>query len=671
MATAREFRPDIQGLRAIAVLAVVLYHAGLPFLPGGYIGVDIFFVISGFLITSHLLGGLARDGRVKFASFYARRARRILPASFVVVILTVAAAVLWYPPLLMKEVWQGAIATALYVPNMLFAVNGTDYLAEATPSLFQHYWSLGVEEQFYLIWPLLLALGWRFVRSRRALFACLIALVVLSFAGGVVFTYLSQPWAFFSLPTRAWELGVGGIVAFAVLHGRRTLLGARSAATLGWIGMAGIVGSIVLFTEETPFPSYWAAIPVAATALVIFAGATPSRVGPTAVLSFSLMQFLGLISYSLYLVHWPALMIPDMALGGSPLWLSVLIAVGCVPLAWLMYRFVETPGRSMPLLSRARPARTLWLSLVSSVAIIALASGAFLYSRSVPLHAGEAAVAAVPLTVDPEGTDFVPSNLSPSLRSAADDQPVIYADGCHLSYSGVEPQDCAYGDPAGREIALFGDSHAAQWFPALENYAEAKGYRLQVYTKSACPAAGVEILRDSVPFTQCDEWRARTIEQLNIDDPELVVVSDYSSSVFDYAGASRSDAWQTGLEDTLRAIDTQTVIFADTAHTARSTGVCLSAHLTEADDCSVDINTGFDKDVRRAEADAAADAGAQIVDFNRYICGPDECPAVIGNLLVYRDEHHLTATFVDEQLSAPVAQAIDRILDSPDMSGGE
>ena len=162
VARARDFRPDIQGLRAIAVGVVVLYHAGVPVLRGGYVGVDVFFVISGFLITSHLLRTLDRTGRVEFAQFYARRARRILPASFVVLVLSVIAAVLWYPPLLMERVWSGAIATALYVPNYLFAVNGTDYLAETTPSLFQHYWSLGIEEQFYLCFPLLiLAARWR------------------------------------------------------------------------------------------------------------------------------------------------------------------------------------------------------------------------------------------------------------------------------------------------------------------------------------------------------------------------------------------------------------------------------------------------------------------------------------------------------------------------------
>jgi len=266
------FRPDIQGLRAIAVGAVVLYHAGVPFLPGGYVGVDIFFVISGFLITSHLLGQLESHGTLRFGEFYARRARRILPASFVVLALSVAAALIWYPPLLMKDLWAAAVATALYVPNYFFASANSDYLAESSnPSLFQHYWSLGVEEQFYLLWPVLLALVWVLVRSRRALVGVLIAVVAASFALCVWLTFAAQPWAFFSLPSRAWELGVGGLVA-VLLQRRPGIVEERWAAPLGWAGIAAMAASVFLFSSETLFPGAAAAVPVLGTAAVIAAG---------------------------------------------------------------------------------------------------------------------------------------------------------------------------------------------------------------------------------------------------------------------------------------------------------------------------------------------------------------------------------------------------------------
>ena len=212
------FRADIQGLRAIAVGLVLLYHAGVPGVPGGYVGVDVFFVISGFLISSHLLETIERDGRISFAQFYARRARRILPASFVVAGLTAVAVVAFFPPLGVERVLRDGLATVLYVPNIWFAAQNTDYLADHSPSPYQHYWSLGVEEQFYLLWPLILLLLALIVRRRRALVAGGIAVIAaLSLAACIIMTQAQQPLAFFLLPTRAWELLAGALVGAAVL----------------------------------------------------------------------------------------------------------------------------------------------------------------------------------------------------------------------------------------------------------------------------------------------------------------------------------------------------------------------------------------------------------------------------------------------------------------------
>lgn len=231
--TSSKFRPDIQGLRAIAVLGVLLYHAGVPGFAGGYVGVDFFFVISGSLITSQLLAGLARDGRIRFGEFYANRIRRILPASLVVLVVTAFAVVLWAPRLLQPEFLRDAIATALYAPNVLFALEGTDYLAETAPSPYQHYWSLGVEEQFYLLWPLILLVSWVVGRGRRpVLLAIGCVRAALSFTAGAVLTFQSQPLAFFLLPTRAWELAAGGLLAIAgPALGRLPSIAARPAGS--------------------------------------------------------------------------------------------------------------------------------------------------------------------------------------------------------------------------------------------------------------------------------------------------------------------------------------------------------------------------------------------------------------------------------------------------------
>ncbi|WP_442576704.1 acyltransferase family protein [Microbacterium sp. F51-2R] len=639
------FRPDIQGLRAVAVGAVVLYHAGVPFLPGGYVGVDIFFAISGFLITTHLLGSLAREGRIRFGSFYARRARRILPASFLVLVLSVVAALIWYPPLLMEKVWRGAVATALYVPNYLFAMDQTDYLAQSTnPSLFQHYWSLGVEEQFYLVWPALLGLAWVVVKSRRALFWVLVTVVAASFIACVWYTFQSQPIAFFWLPTRAWELGIGGLVAYLLLR-REQVVPARLAPVLGWMGIAAIVASVGLFSSTILFPGAWAALPVVGTALVIAAGATPHRLGPGRMLSVRGMVLVGTISYSLYLVHWPALVIPEAVVrDGLPLWATLLIALACVPVAWAMYRFVEDPMRRAPWLTRARTRRTLIGAAIGSVACLVVATGAYAVSDTRSLNVPE--VAATPAIQDPpQATDFVPENLRPSLRDADASLPQVYADKCVRGIAATDAGDCLYGDASAPRIVLFGDSHAAHWFPALEAFALSAGYAVEVHTKSSCPYATIESTRRGTPYPQCAQWREEVIKAINASNPVIVLLAGYSDP--DLAPGVKDDlaTWRTAYGTTLDAITAPKAVIADTPDIREDPAPCLSAHLSDAEACGQPRSVALGDASREAAAKAATSRAVPVLDFNDYLCSADWCPPIIGDTLVYRDSHHMTAAF--------------------------
>ncbi|WP_374975278.1 acyltransferase family protein [Microbacterium trichothecenolyticum] len=649
------FRADIQGLRAIAVGAVLLYHAGLPFLPGGYVGVDVFFVISGFLITSHLLGQLESHGRLKFGEFYARRARRILPASFVVLVLSVVAALIWYPPLLMKDLWAAAVATALYVPNYFFASANSDYLAESSnPSLFQHYWSLGVEEQFYLLWPALLALVWVLVRSRRALVAVLIAVVAASFALCVWLTSAAQPWAFFSLPSRAWELGVGGLVA-VLLQQRPAIVGERWAAPLGWAGIAAVAASVVFFSSETLFPGAAAALPVLGTAAVIAAGETHR--GPTRMLSTRGMVFIGTISYSLYLVHWPAIVLPGTALPGElPLWTTLGIAVACVPVAWLLYRFVEDPVRKAPLLTKRRARVTLAGALAGSLACLGLASAAYAVADTRSLHAERAASSTV-IVDAPRGTDFVPDNLAPALRDARDSLPEVYEDGCMRGSASTDAEGCVYGDPAAPRIVLLGDSHAAQWFPALERFATSAGYSVEVHTKSSCPAADIDSLRRGAPFPQCPEWRAAVIDRINASPPALVLLATFTDPELAPGVEDDAKTWAAAFGRTLDAIDAPVAMMADTPDMREDPAPCLSAHLSDAEACAQPRTVALEGPARDGEAAATDERGVPLVDLNEYLCGADACPPILGNTLVYRDSHHLTA-----EISADLADVLGRAL---------
>lgn len=655
--SAQRFRLDIQGMRALAVGMVVVYHVGW-LVPGGFVGVDVFFVISGFLITQHIVSQADR-GQFRFGQFYARRAKRILPASFVTLALTVVAALIWVPPLQFDEVFRGAIATALYVPNLLFAIEGTNYLSESVPSLFQHYWSLGIEEQFYVVWPavmlVVLLLAAKRKNPTRAAIIAIATLILLSLIAGVVATWISQPMAFFLPVTRAWELALGGLLAYLTMRFPALRLGRLWSEGLGWAGILLVVIAAFSFGPETPYPGFAAIMPVAGTLLMIAAGSWGGTGLLAALLSTAPLQFIGKISYSLYLVHWPLLLVPQAAVGWhDPLPLGVNIALGvvAVPVAYLSWRYVEERFR--------RGSGQAWRPLVfggaASMLTAATCAIGLAGSSLVPLTTTESVRSAA----SPDGTHataFVPRNITPTLHGVSEDNPEIYANGCHLGFAETSPNTCAYG-PGGDvpTVALFGDSHAAQWFPALHALAEDGKIRLIPHTKSSCPSAEVPSVRSGVPYVACETWRANVIDVLNSSPPDFVVVSNFVDAHRRAIGDTTGDRWSNGLSATLTQLPSsaEVIVLADTPNMRVTPAICLSANLDSADKCALPRPEALSGPSARADEQGARRANALFVDTSAKFC-TEQCPAVIGNFLVYRDGHHMTATY-SRALSASVEE---------------
>ncbi|SEE64106.1 Peptidoglycan/LPS O-acetylase OafA/YrhL, contains acyltransferase and SGNH-hydrolase domains [Arthrobacter alpinus] len=643
------FRADIQGLRAIAVLLVVAYHSGLSWLGGGYVGVDVFFVISGFLITGHLVGALEREGSIRFGAFYAKRARRILPAALSVAVLTTLASWFWMPPLLMKEVWQGAVATALYVPNIFFAIQGTNYLGESTPSVFQHYWSLGVEEQFYVFWPLILGFAFLVLKgNRRALFCLIIALTLVSFALCLFGMEFSQSWTFFSLPTRAWELGVGGLAAFLV-RSDASWLKRPTTGVLTWLGLISLLIISLTFDSSTPFPGPYAIFPVLATGLLIIGGGAASKFSSDRLLALKPFQFLGKISYSLYLVHWPLQVIPQTVTGGNdplPLELRLTLGLVSIPLAWLLYRWIEIPAMKIGILSDCRNRRTLFCSILASVLVIAIAYGAVSNSNRLQLSVDQSAIE-TQVGAFPKGTPFVPSNLEPSLRFASEDNPEVYGDGCHRGFDSTDASGCQMGpNKSAPLVFLFGDSHAASWYPALERLAGEGVIRLDSNTKSSCPSVDIPILRDGSMYRECQEWRDSVVQRIVSQHPDLVVLANYGAATLVGGNTNFAQRWQDGLESivaTMSGIDV--AILSDVPTQPGSPSICLSANLNSTESCDGERSAVVSENIIFAEQAAAQSTGAYYANLLPYLCNKKTCPVIIGNNLVYRDAHHLTASF--------------------------
>ena len=396
-------RRDIQGLRAVAIVAVVAYHAGLP-VPGGYVGVDVFFVISGYLITQLLWDELSTGGRLSFAGFYARRARRLLPSAVLVIMVTVVASVAVLGPLEATAVGKDAVACALYVGNYRFALQATNYLSAQGPtSPLQNYWSLGVEEQFYLAWPALLLAASLIGRRSRGrhrrssadrprwpAVGVLAVLGALSFWMCVSLTRSDQPWAFFSLPTRAWELAVGGLLALAAPHARRAP--AWVLSTIGWTGLVAVAWSLAAFGPQTPFPGPAALVPVAGTGAALIAGTRRLTAGPAHLLGLAPLQSIGAVSYTWYLWHWPALVLAPHVLGHSlGLAENVAVCLRSLAAAALTTVLLEQPIRRSLWLS-ARTARSLVAGGALSLGA-ALAAVVIVAAMPPPVGSGQATAA--------------------------------------------------------------------------------------------------------------------------------------------------------------------------------------------------------------------------------------------------------------------------------------
>jgi peptidoglycan/LPS O-acetylase OafA/YrhL len=369
----RKFRPDIEGLRAWAILLVVLFHAGVPGITGGFVGVDVFFVLSGFVITGLLLRERISTGKNKFGGFYGRRSRRILPAASVVIILTIFASYHWLGFLTGNAVAHDARAASLFFANFQFIHQGTNYLASQTPpSPLQNFWSLAVEEQFYLVFPSLFIAAAVLLKKRTLeakLGTVLVVIICASLFWSIHQTSVNSTVAFFSPFTRAWELALGALVA--VFSTRISRIPKLTAVVMGWLGLVGILVAAFAFSTTTPYPGSAALLPVLSTVMVVAAGRVNPVGGAETLLRIPPFQWMGRISYSLYLWHWPILVIASqyaghpLSVSDNLLWLLLALALSIAS-----YKLLENPIRHWRVLVKSAS-----LSMLAGLALIVLSVG--------------------------------------------------------------------------------------------------------------------------------------------------------------------------------------------------------------------------------------------------------------------------------------------------------
>lgn len=643
------YRVDIEALRAIAVLLVVACHAGLPGLAGGYVGVDVFFVISGFLITRLLHAEWRHSGSIDVVSFYARRIRRLLPAFALMLIVTTIGIRIVYAPVEQPDWLASGMAATLYYSNLHFAAGALDYMGpSARIDPFLHTWSLGVEEQFYLAWPMLLLLsGWLEKRRRdkgvdSSWSLLLGAIALVSLIAAVWLTHLRQPLAFFMPYTRAWEFAAG---AFVALYGSLILkpgslpmtpLFATSAVVAG---LAMIVGAALGYSQETPFPGVAALLPVGGTALIILvAPAAPGSSAISRLLGSAPLQWIGRLSYGWYLWHWPLLVISRTLLPWHGLGSDLAMAGTGLVLAQLSYTLVEHPVRSGPLFHRLAPTFILAAVITGGGTLILLAA-----SNSADRLS--------------EAPRFKP------IMASVDDIPVIYQDKCDGWIDEVRVVECKAGvEKSPRTMVLLGDSHAGQWFSALNAIAVRDGWQLIVMTKSACPIIDEDYFYDRIGriFTECNEWKGLALRRIRQLHPQLLIISNSEHYPF-------SDAqWRGGLQRLLPVLAEASghlVILRDTPSPSFSTPECLARRewnpRLALRTCSFDSSASLSPRILAAYQSALTRPNMALIDMSPAICERQPCQVKSGDIIKYRDASHLTDTFA-RTLAGPMASLLTR-----------
>ena len=690
MAAGTGFRADVQALRAAAVLLVVGFHLWPDAIRGGFAGVDVFFVISGFLITGHLARELDASGTVRLPAFYARRARRLLPAALTVLFASAVGVFVFLPMTVWPRSFHEIAASALYFENWSLAAGSIDYFAaEDAPTLAQHFWSLSVEEQFYLAWPLLFLLAAVLARRVPVQFAARRRLVLAAFPALVL--VLSFGWSalhhgsgaeYFSTFTRAWEFAAGGLLALVVGTAAGPGRGGGSSrwwtTSLAWAGWAAVLGSGLLLSETLRFPRWVAVFPVLGTVAVIAAG-VPS--GPLGWLVRSrVVQFTGGISYSLYLWHWPVIILFGREPGGPNNGTSrFVLLVASVLLAVASTYLIEAPLRRPPAKRPMRPGRTGWtlglaaagMAVVTAITVVgqhrveSAQVEAKQQIEAVRLNppacfgaaaldptcgrSGDSESAAAAGSPSRPSAPSPGSALVPSPLAAFDDKP----DTCMQAIDRALVKVCTTGPAeATREVAVVGDSHAMALMPALQQVAAERGWRLVALLKGSCPLTAAVRVVDPKAATSCVKWNVGVRNWLarhpGID--QVIVTASSKNEFVPEPGLTWSQtavqgyhrAWD-DLPDNIRKI----VVIRDVPRPREDVVTCASAAQSAGRpvrECGLAADRALLDDAE-ARAAATSDRKPQLIDLSKYFCADGYCSPAIGGAFVYRDGHHLTATF--------------------------
>lgn len=663
------FRSDIQGLRALAVGIVLLYHLWPDRFVGGFVGVDVFFVISGFLITSHLIKSPPQSwGDV--AKFWAGRVRRLLPASLLVLFLVGIATFLVAPQSIWADTGRQILSAGLYVVNWDFAISSVDYLAaDNAPSPVQHFWSLSVEEQFYFLWPMIIGLafllGTKLGRSKKFVGFTVLGIFLASFVFSVWYTANEPAMAYFITPTRMWELATGGLVAVFVLYVRPEKI--PFSSVLGWIGLAGIVAATFLVRADMPFPGYIALVPVVSTALVILADSR-GRASVLPLLSLRPVRFLGDISYSVYLWHWPLIvLVPYLStkMGGAEklsFVTSLAIIVVSIIAAWASTTWVENRFRRSSFFSSSK--KTFAFAALAMALVAALGLSQMLIANTIveqnedklqaqlddPDSCLGAGVLLPSAKDNPKCEDKDSLQMEPA--AAKKDKSKAYADGCWASAPYSSKPECTYGDGS-KHVALVGNSHAGHWLPALERLADEKDLTITTFLASNCSISTLpQDLSTPEETKGCQDYADWVSKRTTEGGFDAVITSERQSTPLEGMDWEETEKQAPeGHREILQRwvdADLDVVVIRDTPYPGGADITvpdCVSKHEDDLEQCSGTPESWHWMDPLAASARTIDSKKLSVIYPQDWFCPEGRCEPVIGGVITYFDTAHITATY--------------------------
>lgn len=644
------FRPEIEGLRTVAAFLVAIYHVWFDRVSGG---VDIFFVVSGFLITGSLVRQYERDLRINVGAYLRRIARRILPSAYLVLTVVLAASAFIISRAFHAVTFSDIAAASAYVSNHKFAADAVDYLAQDQPqSVVLHFWALSIQGQFYLVWPLFIIVvaalaKYRRFTFRKTLMVATSGVFVVSLAYSMYLTTTNQQVAYFSTSARAWEFALGGMLALG-LH--RIRIGPRLGVLLASVALGAILSVGALLDVAEMFPGYAALIPTLSAVAIIVAGDSGVRSGPIALLSARPMQYLGGVSYAFFLWHWPVFILTKTHFDVDRLGFlagAVVLAISFV-LALASTRLLEQPirraGSSRPKFSRLEA--SVYALVPASLIVLAFAFGQTTTVDALDLEQDEY-LGAEALGEGSDARSWDEFNdpdlpIVPDPVDAGNDQPAPYEDDCHQTQTDPEPITCSYGAEDGEQrIFLIGGSHATHWQPTLDIIGQQRGWEIVNVTKSSCR------FDDSEEDESCIAWNARVIDLLAEESPDAVITT--ATIGFEGEDESIPDGFIRQWEQ-VEALDIPVIAIRDnpwfgTGGWGVQVPECVVDEGPDSPECALERSTAFASDAPWITAADQVPETVQFIDLTDQWCTEETCWPVIGNVLVYRDGHHFTVAF--------------------------